>query len=206
MELFLTVAITHFIALLTPGVDFFLILKTVIQGQKKSAQWVCLGIASGNAFILLVIYLSLSVFGKFNTNLLDYIKYLGSVYLLYMAFQCFGALRRHHAFEQADNHFNDAMSQNSQLKNYSLGLFSSLLNPKNILFYSTLIILIYSRYGFIQNLMVCIWMVVVVLLWNLGIVKLLSRNTYTYWLQKNIRYLYGLSGICFSVFAIILLF
>ena len=166
MELFLTVVITHFIALLTPGVDFFLILKTVIQAQKKSAQWVCLGIASGNAVIILAIYFSIYLLGKFNTSLLTYIKYLGSIYL---TFQCFEALRRHHAFEQADNHFDNAMNQNSKLKNYNLGLFSSLLNPKNILFYSTLIILIYSRFGFIQNLMLCIWMVSVVLLWNLGL-------------------------------------
>ena len=38
------------------------------------------------------------------------------------------------------------------------------------------------------------------------VVKLLSFKTYTYWLQKNMRYLYGLSGISFSVFAILLLF
>ena len=56
MELFLTIAITHFLALLAPGPDFFLILKTLMQGRKSAAKSVCIGIALGNAIILVVIY------------------------------------------------------------------------------------------------------------------------------------------------------
>jgi len=64
MELFLTIAFVHFMALLTPGTDFFLILKTLIQSDQKSTNFVCIGIALGNFLILVGIYLSLFFAGK----------------------------------------------------------------------------------------------------------------------------------------------
>ena len=59
MELFIAIAITHFLALLSPGPDFFLILSTLLRQGQRSAKMICLGVATGNAFIILMIYLSL---------------------------------------------------------------------------------------------------------------------------------------------------
>jgi len=204
MELFFTIVLTHFIALLTPGVDFFLILKTLMQHNKYSAQAVSLGVALGNAVILCSIYLSLFLVGRVNTVLLDYLKYFGAFYLAYLAFQCFYAARVAH-FEPS--HIAQPIETSNKinwLKNLSLGLSSSLLNPKNIMFYVTLVVLIYPKYNFIQNTLVCIWMITVVLLWNLGLIQLLSFKIYMVWLKKYLQYLYNFAGICFLIFSIML--
>ena len=204
MTLFLTIAITHFVALLTPGVDFFLILKTLMQKGVNAAKLVCIGIACGNATILFSIYLSLFVLGKIDMNVLLYIQYIGAIYLVYLAFQCFYALW----FKvPSDDYLDQSVIlavKTTHWKSLFHGLSSSLLNPKNIMFYSALVVLIYPKYDAIQNFSVSLWMVAVVLFWNLGIVKLLSLESYRLWLQRNIRYLYCLSGFCFFIFAFIL--
>ncbi len=204
MELFFTIALTHFIALLTPGVDFFLILKTMMQTGKQAAKYVCVGIACGNAVILFALYLSLFLLGKLNTEILVYLRYFGACYLIYLALQCFKAVKIRYEIQPKIDPKRVQMTIQSCSQNFILGLSSSLLNPKNIMFYSTLVILIYSKYTFIQNLLVCTWMVAVVLLWNLGIVKLLDQKNYANCLQRNVRYLYGISGMCFTVFALFL--
>lgn len=205
MELFLTIAITHFVALLTPGVDFFLILKTIMQNKINAAKFVCVGIACGNATILLSIYISLFLLGKIDTDILHYMKYIGAIYLAYLAFQCFYATRLKNISKDYLDQSETYLIRGKYWKNLLIGLSSSLLNPKNIMFYSTLVILIYPKYNLIQNLFVSVWMVAVVLFWNLGIVKLLSLKSYIIWLQRYIKYLYYLSGFCFSAFAIILI-
>ena len=204
MTLFLTIAITHFVALLTPGVDFFLILKTLMQKGVNAAKLVCIGIACGNATILFSIFLSLFVLGKIDMNVLLYIQYVGAIYLVYLACQCFYALWfKVHSKDYLDQSVTLAV-KTTPWKSLLHGLSSSLLNPKNIMFYSALVVLIYPKYDAIQNFSVSLWMVAVVLFWNLGIVKLLSLESYRLWLQRNIRYLYCLSGFCFFIFASIL--
>ena len=59
MELFVIIAFTHFIALLSLGPDFFRILTTLLRHGRSAARLVCVGIALGNACILMVIYAGL---------------------------------------------------------------------------------------------------------------------------------------------------
>lgn len=54
MELFIAIALTHFIALLSPGPDFFLILTTLLRHNRNAAILVCCGVALGNASLSLL--------------------------------------------------------------------------------------------------------------------------------------------------------
>lgn len=206
MELFLTIAVTHFIALLMPGADFFLILKTLLQSQKVAARATCFGIALGNAIILVVINCSLFVIGAVKTELLIGMKWLGAFYFIYLAVQCFRSAR----FSQiilGQSESTSSVQQNENLfKSFLLGLLSSLLNPKNLMFYSVLVILIYPQYNFVQNFLVCSWMVLLVLIWNLSIVQFMSSNIYLSWLNQHIHHLYYLAGTSFLFFMLVLVF
>lgn len=164
-----------------------------------------MGIACGNAIILFVLYLSLFLLGKFNAEILIYLRYLGACYLISLAFQCFKALKIRCEIQPINDQNRVQTTIKSCSQNFILGLSSSLLNPKNIMFYSTLVILVYSKYTFVQNVLLCTWMVLLVLLWNLAIVKLLSLETYMIWMQRHIRYLYGISGTFFIFFAVVLI-
>jgi threonine/homoserine/homoserine lactone efflux protein len=56
MELFIVIAVTHFVALLSPGPDFFLILMTALNSGQRRARYTVFGIVVGNAFILALIF------------------------------------------------------------------------------------------------------------------------------------------------------
>ena len=44
--IFITVALAHFVALLSPGPDFLLVVKSAVRNKKQVAIGVALGIAS----------------------------------------------------------------------------------------------------------------------------------------------------------------
>ncbi|ENU24731.1 hypothetical protein F993_00977 [Acinetobacter proteolyticus] len=205
MELFLSIAITHFIALLTPGADFFLILKTLMQSQKRAARFTCAGIALGNAIILISIYLSLFIIGQVNTELFILMKWLGVVYFAYLAFQCFRLAQSAQRVNQLAEQRIDQPQKHAYLKAFLSGLFSSLFNPKNLMFYSVLVILIYPQYSFVQNALLCFWMVGLVLIWNLAIVQLIGSSIYLSWLNRHLRHLYYLAGFSFLLFMLVLI-
>lgn len=205
MELFLTIAITHFIALLTPGADFFLILKTLLESQKKAARFTCAGIALGNAIILISIYLSLFIIGQVNTELFILMKWLGVVYFAYLAIQCFRLAQSAQRVNELAEKRVHQPNKNAYPKAFLSGLLSSLLNPKNLMFYSVLVILIYPQYNFVQNTLLCFWMVGLVLLWNLTIVQLIGSSIYLSWLNRHLHHLYYLAGFSFLLFMLVLI-
>ena len=99
----------------------------------------------------------------------------------------------------------DAVSTLSSTISYlSQGLRSSVLNPKNILFYSSLVLLVYVGFGVVQHILMVLWMVAVVLVWNILLVKLLSYKVWMDWLRVKSRWLYYISGSCFILFSLML--
>ena len=202
MELFVIIAFTHFIALLSPGPDFFLILTTLLRHGRSAARLVCVGIGLGNACILMVIYACLFFLGKIDENILLYVRYIGAVYLIYLAGLCFYYAKT----EVITMHGKtDAVSTLSSTISYlSQGLRSSVLNPKNILFYSSLVLLVYVDFGVVQHILMVLWMVSVVLVWNILLVKLLSYKVWMDWLRVKSRWLYYISGSCFILFSLML--
>ncbi len=71
-------------------------------------------------------------------------KWLGTLYLAYLSFLCFNAARSTVLNFSTDvNNLSDqAEDKHNKIKSLVLGLQSSLLNPKNIMFYSSLMLLI----------------------------------------------------------------
>ena len=99
----------------------------------------------------------------------------------------------------------DAVPTLSSTVSYlSQGLRSSVLNPKNILFYSSLVLLVYVDFGVVQHILMVLWMVSVVLVWNILLVKLLSYKVWIDWLRVKSRWLYYISGSCFILFSLML--
>jgi len=200
MELFLIIALTHFLALLSPGPDFFLILNHLIRRGKNSARWAGAGIAAGNAVILIFIAASIALAGRIHSSLLNYMRWLGMAYLLYFAWQCFKQVRLNQALD-ADAQLKPA-EKYSSAADFCAGLQSSLLNPKNMMFYSSLMLLVYADDRRLQMLMISIWMVAAVLIWNLLLVQLLGQRVWMMRLKSKSKWIYGLCGFSFSVFAL----
>ncbi|EPN2823126.1 LysE family translocator, partial [Acinetobacter baumannii] len=86
-----------------------------------------------------------------------------------------------------------------------LGLQSSLLNPKNIMFYSSLMLLIQNKFSLFQKLLMSVWMVGVVLIWNILLVKLLAHERILVKIKRSATGLYYCSALAFILFAVLLI-
>lgn len=65
MSLFLLIASTHFLALLSPGPDFFLIARSTLAQGRWVASGACAGVALANG---LYISLALTGFARMNAG------------------------------------------------------------------------------------------------------------------------------------------
>ena len=201
MELFLFIALTHFIALLSPGPDFFLLLMHLMKYGSNLTRYTVLGIACGNALILLVIFSSLWWLGQIHPLILQLLRWLGIAYLLYFAMQCF----RYRSVENKDFTSRDEIQiKTSRIVCFMQGLQSSLKKKKNVMFYSSLILLIYHQFSLEQLFLISLWMVTVVLLWNLALLQLLIWKDWSHFFKKKSGLLYRVTGCCFVGFALIL--
>lgn len=207
MDVFLVIAFTHFLALLSPGPDFFLILTSLLQKGRHYTYGVILGITLGNALILAACLFGFMLLGDLSSGLLTLFKWLGAGYLAYLSFLCFNAARASDlSFSTEKNNLIDqANIKQNKIKSLMLGVQSSLLNPKNIMFYSSLMLLIQYKFSLIQKLLMSTWMVGVVLVWNILLVGLLAQGRVLEKIKRSATGLYYCSSIAFIIFAVLLI-
>lgn len=206
MEVFLVIAFTHFLALLSPGPDFFLILTSLLQKGLRYTYGVIVGITFGNALILMACMFGFMVLGNLSTNILLVLKWLGAGYLVYLSCLCFSAARSGtltFAIEK-NGLIDQEHQQQDKVKSLMLGIQSSLLNPKNIMFYSSLMLLIQHDFNLLQKLLMSTWMTGVVLGWNLLLVRLLLQNRVLEQIKRSAKGLYYCSSLAFIFFAVLL--
>lgn len=207
MDVFLVIAFTHFLALLSPGPDFFLILTSLLQKGRHYTYGVILGITLGNALILAACLFGFMLLGDLSSGLLTLFKWLGAAYLAYLSFLCFNSARASDlSFSTEENNLIDqANIKQNKIKSLMLGVQSSLLNPKNIMFYSSLMLLIQYKFSLIQKLLMSIWMVGVVLAWNILLVGLLAQGRVLDKIKRSATGLYYCSSVAFIIFAVLLI-
>lgn len=177
MEQFFAVATAHFLALLIPGVDFFLIARSTMNSGWRTASGACVGIALANGLFIAAAFSGLSVIS--HPLLLGAIQAIGGVFLTYLGI----------VFFRSPSQIIDAGAspaiRTSWSKNLGLGFTSGLLNPKNALFYVSLAAIVSSASP-VSLALYGAWMFSVVLLWDLLLaVTLGSKRT----LRRFFRYL-----------------
>lgn len=169
MEQFLALALAlaHFLALLIPGVDFFLIARTTMTSGWRSASGACVGIACANGVFITVAFCGLSVIT--NPTVLLAVQGSGGVFLVVMGITF---LRARVDVEHAAP---ARVGRTSWTRNLGLGLASGLLNPKNALFYASLAATLTAASAGARTLYGA-WMVAAVLAWDLFVAVALGSE------------------------------
>ena len=191
---FLTLTSLYFLALLSPGQDFFLILRNALQHGYKTAWWNCLGIALGNAFYIILAYVG-------HGFVLDYpfiipiIEFGGALFLMYLGYMLINAPKPKLAHNSHD-------PKPSRQKLLSTGFFSALLNPKNALFYLSILFTIVSFETSLHvRIFYALWMIVILLVWDMA-VALFFGNTKALKLLPWLHPLQKIIGIFLALFGI----
>ena len=165
---FPALALAHFMALLSPGPDFFLLVGYALRFRLRGSVGVCLGIAAGNGFYILLVVIGSGLLRQ-APLLFTGIELMGAAYLLWVGRQ----LLNSRAGTREWQHTASALP--SLTRQLLLGLGSSLLNPKNALFYLALMTtLLGPSVTLLQQTMSGIWMTSVVLCWDLLIVMFIG--------------------------------
>ncbi|MBB3662079.1 threonine/homoserine/homoserine lactone efflux protein [Prauserella sediminis] len=167
MEQFAAVATAHFLALLIPGVDFFLIARTAMRSGWRNATGVCLGIAVANGILIAAAFSGVALLS--HPVLLDGIQVAGGAFLLVVGVAFVRSPVR------IDMQQGPRMASVTWLRGAGLGITSGLLNPKNALFYVSLAAAVAAArppalvlYG--------AWMVTIVLGWDVFVAVVLGSR------------------------------
>ncbi|WP_241424382.1 LysE family translocator [Citrobacter cronae] len=165
---FPALALAHFVALLSPGPDFFLLVGYAVRYRMRGSAGLCVGIAIGNGLYILLAIIGWGILRQLPL-LFTVIELLGALYLLWI-----GSL----LIRSRPQTLTGANAQSTCPgfgKQLLLGLASSLLNPKNVLFYLALMTaLLGPSVTLLQQSMSGIWMTSVVLFWDLLIVMFIG--------------------------------
>ena len=136
--LIVTVTLVHLLALISPGPDFFLACRNSIQYSSTIGMWTAVGFGMGVA-----IHISYTLFGLTwviaqSNFLLDLIKYLGAIYLIYLGISSIFSKRT--SIQTTTEH--TPHPNINRFVAIRMGFLTNLLNPKATLFFLSLFTII----------------------------------------------------------------
>lgn len=200
MQQFLIIAAAHFLALLSPGPDFFLVARTSLRAGWRLASGACLGIAVANGVFILIAFAGLSALRP-GSALFVGLQLIGCLYLLYL-----GWLFLVHA-GRSDLQVMDGVqaprSAASWLRAMGMGFLSGILNPKNALFYASLAAMLTgAQTSAGWKLFYGVWMFSVVLLWDLLVAMCIGNAAVLRRFARALPWLERVSGAVLILFAL----
>lgn len=197
---FLLIACAHFLALLSPGPDFFLILQTTLRMPLRFAFSVCAGIAAANGAYLTVAVLGLETIRDM-TWIMTLLKYLGSGYLISIGYLLLRAPKRS-LTEPPKATFLHRQSMKHQ---FGIGFMGAIFNPKNAIFYLSLFTVMVSGDTSLKvRGLYGVWMTLMVLFWDMGIALFMGSDRAKRILDRWIFGVEKFSGLMLALFGILL--
>lgn len=194
-----TVILAHFLALISPGPDFLLLVKSSLSNSAKRVIGMALGIALANGIYIALCIIGVGAIIVKSFYLMVALKILGGLFLLYIAYHAIKAKKSDYQFlvnTQIDNEQNGR----SFLKEFMLGLISGLSNPKNIVFYLSLFSVVLTPSVSIKlTIALGLWMTFLVFIWDAMIVFVLARQKVRKIFAKVAYYLDKIAGILLGI-------
>lgn len=208
---FPALALAHFLALLSPGPDFFLIIGHAVRHRLRGSLFICLGIALGNALYICLAVSGWSVMRQMPA-LYRVLELAGAAYLVWLGFLLLRASREdanskptpsqpsHNQTGSLATRHASPLSPGRQLLT---GLGSALLNPKNAVFYLTLMTVILGPTATLpQQAFAGAWMTLLVFAWDAALAAAISLPGAQRALEKRIPLIEGLAGLTLASIAL----
>lgn len=174
LQEFAMLAGAHWLALISPGPDFILLLRNALRHGRRNGVGTSLGIACANGVYIVMALAGFSVLQRSPTLLLT-MKLLAGLYLAYLGWAFMAASRAAKALSMAGE-AAQAGRRDGFWRGFVAGFFSGGLNPKNGLFYLGLFTLMVSAgTGMQVKLWYGVWMFAAVFVWDAGLVLAVSH-------------------------------
>ncbi|QMW13197.1 LysE family transporter [Pseudoalteromonas sp. MT33b] len=177
LSIFISVALAHSLALLSPGPDFVLVVKSALKGNQKNAIGVALGIAIANAVYIGLCLIGVGAILSTSVGLMIALKVIGGLFLMYIAFHALKAPKSAYNNVVIAAHSSVAFSFTCFCKEFATGFLSGILNPKNLLFYLSLFtVALTPEVSITFKVILGVWMTLIVFIWDVAIIYMLSKQ------------------------------
>lgn len=201
-----TVVVAHFIALVSPGPDFLLVVKSAIRSEKSKAIGVALGIAVANATYIILCLVGVGAVLATSLIIMTLLKLFGGLFLLYVAYHALKSKKSDYLFlmETAKNEANKAGY--SFYREFLFGFISGISNPKNIIFYLSLFsVVLTNGIPIGVKIGLGVWMTALVFAWNTLIIYVLSQDKVKRVFAKVAFYIDKVAGLVLGAVGVKLL-
>ena len=197
MQQFLMIAAAHFLALLSPGPDFFLIARTSLHAGWRIASGACLGIAAANGVFIAAAFAGTAAlrpdsawFAALQLAGCGYLLYLGVLFIRHAGAGGLGGTLAPPGREMRPGPHPAAAWRRAA----GMGLLSAILNPKNALFYASLAAMLGPQAASGWKMVYGVWMFSVVLLWDVLVAALIGSPAVLRRFERALPWLERASG------------
>lgn len=203
MEQFLIIAAAHFLALLSPGPDFFLIARTSLSAGWRVASGACIGIAMANGIFIVAAFVGTAALRP-DSALFVVLQAAGCAYLLYLGVQ----FVRYAGRSELDVSTNSRATTPDHpviawRRAAGMGFLSGILNPKNALFYGSLAGMLTGPHASAGwKTVYGVWMFSAVLLWDVLVAVMIGNQVVLRRFARALPWLERVSGIVLIVLAL----
>ena len=197
IDYFLFLQIAFFLTI-TPGTPRVVIVTYAINYGLKRSVITAIGDVSANTLQMVLIAFGMGTLISVYPNILNYLRWIGILYLLYIAFDLFKSSK--------DLDFNKSFSTKSNLSLFRDGFLVAFLSPKAWVFFAAIFPQFLNLEGdFIIQLIILIisWIVLdfsTLMLYGFTAQKIIS------WLKTNPKTINTISACALVVIAIIIAF
>lgn len=199
LMLFLTVALVHIIALMSPGPDFFFVSQTAVSRSRKEAMMGVLGITGGVMVWAGVALLGLHLIIEKMAWLHTLIMVGGGLYLCWMGYQMLRGALKKNDLAAAEPQVELARSGRSFLK----GLLTNLANPKAIIYFGSVFSLfVGDNIGAGARWGIFLLIVLETLAWFTIVASLFALPKMRRGYQRMAKWIDGIAGTLFAGFGI----
>ncbi|MCT4707390.1 threonine export protein RhtC [Enterobacteriaceae bacterium H11S18] len=199
LMLFLTVAVLHIVALVTPGPDFFFVSQTAVSRSRKEAMMGVLGITGGVMVWSGVALLGLNLILEKMAWLHSIIMVGGGLYLCWMGYQMLrGAFKKEVATEEAP-----AVELAHGGRSFLKGLLTNLSNPKAIIYFGSVFSLfVGDNVGGAERWGLFVMIALETFAWFTIVASLFALPKMRRGYQRLAKWIDGMAGALFTGFGI----
>ena len=183
-SIFFSLAFAHFLAVISPGPDFFYIVKTSLQKRLSYVLTAALAIGFGVFLHSMFSVYAFRILYQIIPNLYVFIGSLGGIYLLYLGISGL----RNYKIEELENSI-PRKEEEDLFKGFREGLLVNVLNVKAFIFFISLFGGIAEKTSLNFQILISLYFFIATSLWFMVLsyfLKLGSRSILTKSVQKKI--------------------
>ncbi|WP_153913714.1 LysE family translocator [Shewanella sp. TC10] len=217
-----TLAVIHCLALISPGPDFAIIVKTSTQQNRQTALMCAIGISVAILIHSLLSLLGISLMIQQSEIAYLAVQIIGVSYLAYMGFGAIRSVLTSNDLQPIKDHTEESLTVKTQkaekpvtsqyhqlikpVKGFQLGLYTNLLNPKALIFFITIFTVLVTPQVTIETKIAAASLLFALsLIWFCFLAIILTKPVIQQRMAKGSKAIDAVTGVIFMGVAITIL-